>query len=104
MNAKRKGTRSEHKTMRYLERAGYHCIRSAASLSPWDIVGVGTHDVVLVQVKTNRRPGRQERAVLTSFPCPPNCRKLVYVWYQYQREPEVITILSFNSTQEDICE
>jgi Holliday junction resolvase len=32
MNAKRKGTRNEHKSIRILETAGYACTRAAASL------------------------------------------------------------------------
>jgi len=36
MNGKRKGTRNEHRSMALLERAGYRCTRSAASLGEWD--------------------------------------------------------------------
>ena len=32
MNAKRKGTRNEHRSIEILEAAGYRCIRAAASL------------------------------------------------------------------------
>jgi len=52
VNAKRKGTRNEHRSARVLEAAGYRCIRSAGSRTEWDLVGVGQLDVVLVQVKT----------------------------------------------------
>jgi hypothetical protein len=41
MNAKRKGTRNEHRSIALLESAGYRCSRSAASLGEWDIVGIG---------------------------------------------------------------
>jgi Holliday junction resolvase len=44
MNAKAKGTRNEHRSMRLLEAAGYRCTRSAASLGEWDIVGIGSRD------------------------------------------------------------
>ena len=49
VNAKAKGTRNEHRSIRLLEAAGYRCCRSAASLGAWDIVGIGSCDVVLVQ-------------------------------------------------------
>lgn len=52
MNAKRKGTRNEHRSIALLETAGYACTRAAASLGAWDIIGVSSADVVLVQVKT----------------------------------------------------
>lgn len=41
MNAKRKGTRNEHRSIRLLEAGGYACTRAAASLGVWDIIGWG---------------------------------------------------------------
>jgi Holliday junction resolvase len=52
MNHKAKGTRNEHRSIRLLEAAGYRCTRSGASLGVFDIIGVGSIDVVLVQVKS----------------------------------------------------
>ena len=51
MSRKRKGTHNEHRSMDVLEAAGYRCTRSAASLGEWDIIGIGSQDVVLCQVK-----------------------------------------------------
>ena len=89
MNAKAKGTRNEHRSMTILEAAGYRCTRSAASLGEWDIVGIGSTDIVLVQVKTRDWPGTEEMAVLAEFVVPPNARKLVHRWRQRQRVPDV---------------
>ena len=89
MNAKRKGTRNEHRSIRLLEAAGYRCTRAAASLGVWDIVGIGTTDVVMVQVKTNAWPGSAEMDALRTFACPPNCRRLVHRWRDHQRRPDV---------------
>lgn len=89
MNAKAKGTRNEHRSIAVLEAAGYRCTRSAASLGEWDIVGIGTTDVVLVQTKTGRWPGTEEMEMLALFPVPPNCRKLVHRWMPRQRLPDV---------------
>jgi hypothetical protein len=47
MNAKRKGTAREHRSIAVLEAAGYRCTRAAASLGAWDVIGVGSTDVVL---------------------------------------------------------
>jgi hypothetical protein len=46
MNAKGKGTRNKHRSIRILEAAGYACTRAAASLGAWDIVGVGSNFVL----------------------------------------------------------
>lgn len=89
MNAKAKGNRQEHRTMRLLETAGYRCCRSAASLGDWDVIGIGTTDVVLVQVKSNRRPGSLELMALREFKVGPNVRKLIHVWRDRKRTPEV---------------
>jgi len=89
VNTKAKGTRNEHRSMVLLERAGYRCTRSAASLGCWDIVGVGSTDFVLVQVKSNRLPGTIEMAELADFRCPKNCKKLIHTWRDRARLPDV---------------
>lgn len=88
-NAKRKGTRNEHRSIRLLEAAGYACTRAAASLGVWDIIGIGSVDVLLVQVKTRDWPGTVEMEALTNFVCPPTCRKLVHRWRDGERTPDV---------------
>ena len=89
IQAKRKGARREHATMRLLEDAGYRCTRAAASLGVFDIIGVGEADVALVQVKSNRWPGNAEMQTLREFKAPPGCRKLVHRWRDRKRVPDV---------------
>lgn len=89
MNAKAKGTRNEHRSMALLEAAGYRCMRAAASLGVFDIVGVSATDFVLVQVKTRDWPGSVEMETISLFPVPPNARKLVHRWRAHQRTPDV---------------
>lgn len=89
MNAKAKGTRNEHRSIRILEAAGYACTRAAASLGAWDIIGVGSGDLVLVQVKTRDWPGSGEMETLRLFRCPSNCRRLIHRWRDGARLPDV---------------
>ena len=89
MNAKAKGNRNEHRSMAILRAAGYSCTRSAASLGPFDIVGIGSGGVVLVQVKTRDWPGAAEIEALKLLPVPANCRKLVHRWRDRRRLPDV---------------
>lgn len=89
MNAKGKGTRNEHRSIRLLESVGYRCTRAAASLGAWDVIAVGTSDVVLLQVKTRDWPGTVEMETLKLFPAPPFVRKLVHRWRHRQRLPDV---------------
>lgn len=89
LNPKRKGTRNEHRTMRLLEAAGYSCLRSAASLSEFDVVAIEATDVLLVQVKTNRWPDTAEMEGLKLFRCPANARKIVHRWKDRSRLPDV---------------
>jgi hypothetical protein len=88
MNSKRKGTRNEHRSIALLEKAGYRCSRSAASLGAWDIIGVGPLDIVLCQVKTRDWPGSVEMATLRAFPAPTSARKIVHRWRSRQRSPD----------------
>jgi hypothetical protein len=75
--------------MAILEAAGYACTRSAASLGAFDIVGIGSADVVLVQVKTRDWPGAAEIEAMRLLPAPENCRRLVHRWRERQRLPDV---------------
>lgn len=88
MNAKAKGSRNERRSMALLEASGYRCSKSAASLGAWDIIGIGSVDIVLVQVKSNQWPGSVEMETMKLFPCPPNARKLIHRWRDRQRMPD----------------
>lgn len=88
-NAKAKGTRQEHRSMALLESAGYRCTRSGASLGAWDIIAISATDVVLCQVKSRDYPGSVEMEMLTAFPAPANCKKLIHRWRDGQRFPDV---------------
>ena len=89
MNAKAKGTRNERRSKALLEASGYSVCRAAASLGAWDLVAIGSTDVVLCQVKTRDWPGAAEMETLQAFAAPPNCRKLVHRWRDRQRVPDV---------------
>jgi hypothetical protein len=75
--------------MAILESAGYACCRSAASLGAFDIIGIGSNDIVLCQVKTRDWPGAVEMETIRMVPAPANCRKLVHRWRDRQRQPDV---------------
>ena len=46
MKTKAKGSHNEHRTMALLEAAGYSCTRSGGSLGAFDVVGIGSADIV----------------------------------------------------------
>jgi Holliday junction resolvase len=89
MNAKAKGSRNERRSRDLLEAAGYAVTRAAGSMGAWDLVGVGSTDLVLCQVKTRDWPGTVEMETLREFPAPSNARKLVHRWRDRQRVPDV---------------
>lgn len=49
MNTKRKGSRNEHRSMALLEANGYAVTRAAASLGVFDLVAIGSTDIVLYE-------------------------------------------------------
>ena len=75
--------------MDYYEKQGYYCTKSSASLGMWDFVGYSKSDWICVQVKSNRGPRSLEMMELKEAEVPPNTKKLVHVWKDYQREPEI---------------
>jgi len=89
VNRKAKGTRNEHRSREVLEAAGYAVTRAAGSLGEWDLIGISSTDVVVVQVKTRDWPGSVEMKTLRAFRCPPNCRKVLHRWRARQRTPDV---------------
>ena len=92
MNRKRKGSRNELKTKRYLEKeAGYQCTKAGGSLGAWDLIAIDRQGVLLVQVKSNRMPGPKERKRLQDFVAPdrPAVRKVIYIWIDHARKPAV---------------
>ena len=89
MNTKAKGSRNEHRSMAVLEAGGYCCTRAAASLGAWDIIGIGSSDLVLAQVKTRDWPSTEETETLREFRAPANCRKLIHRWRERQELPDV---------------
>ena len=93
-NAKRKGSRNEHKTIRRLEEMGYRCTRAAGSLGEFDIVAIGRHDIRLVQVKSNCFPGPAERETIELVPAPPNAVKELWRWDDHARRPRIQELLN----------
>lgn len=92
MNCKAKGNRQEHRTIARLEGEGYQCTRAAGSLGLFDVVAIGPDDVLLVQVKSNRRPGAAEMNAIAGFKAAPICKKLVYIWKDRQSVPVIIEL------------
>lgn len=104
-NSKRKGSRNEHRSMKWLEARGYRCTRAAASLGEWDIVGVGSEDVVLVQVKSNRPPGKAEMDRMKRFEIPQTgVLKFLHIWKDRVKEPVVVGLGGVATYYEDTFE
>ncbi len=88
-NTKAKGSRNERKSIALFEGAGYCCMKAGASLGVFDVICVGSQDIVLCQVKSNRNPGSVEIENIKEFKAPPNARKLIHIWDDYARVPRV---------------
>jgi Holliday junction resolvase len=89
MNTKKKGSKNERRSMALFEAAGYTCLKAGASLGVFDIVGIGSKDFILCQVKSNRWPAAAEMETLKLFTAPENARKLVHRWDDRKRVPQV---------------
>ncbi len=89
MSSKAKGTRREHRSRALLAADGYAVVRAAGSHGAFDLVGISTAGVVLVQVKSRDWPGTAEMAEMAAFPTPTNARKLIHRWRDGMRAPDV---------------
>jgi hypothetical protein len=89
MNAKRKGSRNERRTIALLSAQGYACTKSGGSLGVFDVIGVGASDIILSQVKTNRWPGSAEMKAIAKLAAPPSCRKIIHRWLDGRAAPDV---------------
>lgn len=90
---RKKGQLNELRSKKFLEARGYACARSSGSLGAWDIIGVSRSEVILVQVKTGRPPGRPEMDALIAFEAPrATTRKVLHIWYPYKKEPRQVDI------------
>jgi len=92
MNTKAKGNRNEYKSRDLLISLGYRVTRAAGSMGEWDLVGISSVDIVLIQCKSNRKPPAHEIEAMKLFPSPSNARKLIHIWHDRQKMPEVIEL------------
>lgn len=89
MNTKAKGSRNERRSIALLEVAGYQCTKAGASLGVFDVIAIGSRDIVLLQVKSNEWPRAMEMEAIRGFVAPPNARKLVHRWRDRILTPDV---------------
>lgn len=89
-NTKAKGRRREQQTIEMYEALGYAANTSAASLGLFDVICLGPHDNLAIQVKSNKGPGKAEMARLRAFRCAPFTHKLVVIWKDREPKPEII--------------
>ena len=94
MKTKQKGNRLERKTIAHLTAAGYLCVRSAASLGPFDIIAINPLGLRCIQVKANDWPRPEERESLRNAArlMPPNAFVEVWRWDDNARKPIIKTI------------
>lgn len=90
-NPKAKGTRNELKVIKYLELTGWICIRSAGSLGMFDIIAFHPHIpfVRCIQVKSNRKPPKEELEEIRKIALPFNFTKEVWIIHDYEEMPEI---------------
>lgn len=86
---KAKGARQERRAKAQLEADGWLVVKAGGSLGLFDLVGLHVdYGVRLIQVKSNRRPGRAEMDALQAFQCHASWQKELWV-YQDHRGVEI---------------
>ena len=83
----RKGYIKEIKAVHELKRRGYIAFRSAGSRSPFDVVGISSSEIILLQVKSGRKHLKDEIRKLREIKVPKCVRKQIWL---FGRRLEVI--------------
>ncbi len=98
MNTKAKGNRLEYKTIKLLRAAGYQCMRSAASLGPFDIIATNRLGMRCIQVKANGWPRPEERESLRAAGknLPSQATVECWRWNDGDREPLIKLLDEFD--------
>ncbi len=90
MNRKAKGSRNERKSKALLELWGYTVSKSGGSLGTFDLIGINSVNIILVQCKTNGRPDDDELYRILDFDAPPDAIKEVHIWIDRKSEPLIL--------------
>jgi Holliday junction resolvase len=67
INAKQKGMRRERQCRELLEDDGYLVTKSGGSLGAFDVIAISEADVRCIQIKSNRRPPKEEMNTLKFY-------------------------------------
>ena len=76
----RKGYIKEIRAVHELKRRGYIAFRSAGSRSPFDVVGISSSEILLLQVKSGRKHLKDEIRKLKEIKVPKCVRKQVWLF------------------------
>ena len=83
-NTKAKGSRTELELMHALEKAFFSVTKSGASLGLFDLIAFNHRYGYLIQVKSNRKPDKEEMKRLFYFNnYPSNFQKLIAIKHDY---------------------
>ena len=83
----RKGYIKEIRAVHELKKRGYIAFRSAGSRSPFDVVGISSSEIILLQVKSGRKHLKDEIRKLREIKVPKCVRKQIWL---FGRRLEVI--------------
>jgi hypothetical protein len=89
MNTARKGRRLEHKSRKIYEGLGFSVTRSAGSKGPWDLIAMGEHNIVIIQVRAGRWPSKKEQAELAAVRAPTKVIRELHRWRPRARRPDI---------------
>ncbi len=76
----RKGYIKEIRAVHELKRRGYIAFRSAGSRSPFDVVGISSSEIILLQVKSGKKHLKEEIRKLKEIRVPKCVRKQIWLF------------------------
>lgn len=79
---------SQRKSIAVLSAAGYSC-DTLSSKNLFNVMASSPAEIVLIHIVTERWPDSERLKAIRSYPTPRNTRKLIHLWRNYARTPDV---------------
>lgn len=79
----------ELKSKALLESLGYEVVRVAGSKGSWDLLALNSHEIRLIQVRSNRDVSKVEKEILQGLKYPICVSKELWTWVDYRRQPRI---------------
>lgn len=93
ISAQRRHSRAVSRSIRFIELRDYAAARAPENAYPFHILAAGREGTELIHVcrfiPGAGWPAEETLKSLRELPCPPSCKKVIHIWRNFARNPDV---------------